>query len=90
MVRTSFMRLEVCLTALEAKDTLTNSDLLTTECLSKKVETLDVEFKEQHCAVISLVGNDKQILDEEQVIMDDYEDKVAEIIERLQQLQPES
>ena len=39
--------------------------------------------------MIDLVRGVEQILDEEQVIMDDHEDKVAEITERLQQLPQE-
>ena len=39
--------------------------------------------------VIDLVGDDEQVLDEKQAVMDNHEDKFAEIIERLQQLQPE-
>ena len=92
MIRTSVtcMCLELCLYALEAKDTLTSSDLLTVKGLLKKVDALDVEFKEHHYAVIDLVGDDGQTLDEQQVVMDDHKDKVAEIIERLQLLCPES
>ena len=51
--------------------------------------SLDIEFKEYHYTVIDLVGGAEQILDEEQAVMDDHEDKVAEITERLQQLRPE-
>ena len=40
--------------------------------------------------MINLVGDEEQILDEEQAVMDDQEDKVAEITERLHQLLPES
>ena len=63
---------------MEARDTLTSSDLLAVERLFKKVEALDVEFKEHHYAVIDLVG--------------DHKDKVAEItcIEHLQELWPEA
>ena len=70
--------------------TLTNSSLLTVQHLFKEVEALDVEFKEHHYAVIDLAGDDKQILDEEQAVMDDHEDKVEEITERMQQRYPES
>ena len=55
----------------------------------KKVDALDLVFKEHHYAVIDLVGEDEQIFDAEQVVMDDHEDKVAEITKHLQQLQPE-
>ena len=82
--------LEVRLVTLQAKDTLTSSDLLTIEHLLKKVEALNAEFKEHHYAVIDLIGGDEQIFDGEQAVMDDQEDKVAEIIECLQQLRPES
>ena len=51
---------------------------------------MDVDFKEHHYAVIDLVGDDEQKLDEEQAVMGNHEDKVAEITECLQQLWPES
>ena len=84
------MHLEEHLNTLEAKDTLTGRDRLTVERLSKKIEALDVDFKEHHYAVIDLVGDDEQKLDEEQALMDDNEDKVAEIVVCLQQLQTDS
>ena len=83
VVHTSVTHLECGLNTLEAKDTLTSSDLLIVERLFKKVDALDVECKEHHCAVIDLIGDDEQILDEEQAVMDDHEDKVAEITELL-------
>ena len=80
----------VHLTILEAKDSLTSGDLLTVHCLLKKVEALDIEFKENHYAVIDLVEDDEQILNEQQAVIDNHEDKVAEITECLQQLRLES
>ena len=70
--------------------TLTSSDLLTVERLSNKIKVLDAELKDHHYTVIDLVGDDEQKLDEEQAVMDDHKDKVAEITEHLQQLRPES
>ena len=90
VVHMSVTRLEDRFNILEANDMLTSSDRVTLERLSKKIEALDAEFKDHHYAVIDLVGYDEQILDDEQPIMDDNEDKVAEIIERLQQLRPKS
>ena len=49
-----------------------------------------MEFKEHHYAVINLVGDDEQILVEEQAILDNQTVKVAEITECLHQLWPES
>ena len=83
------MQLHVRLNTLEAKYTLTSSDLLAIECLLKKVEALDVDFKQHHYSVIDLVGDDEQVSAKEQAIMDDHEDKVAEIVEHLQKLWPE-
>ena len=88
--RVSVTRLEDHLAALEAKDTPTSSDCLTLGHLSRKIEALDAEFKEHHYSVIDLVGVDKQKLGEEQALMDNHEDKVAEIVLRLQQLWPDS
>ena len=75
---------------MEAKDTLTSSTCLTVECLSNEIEALDAEFKEHHYAVIDLVRDDKQKLDEEQAVMNNHKDKVPKIVVRLQQLRPES
>ena len=85
----SVTRLECCLNTLEAKDTLTSSDLVVKRRL-EKVETLDIEFEGHHYAVIYLVGDDEHVLHQEQAVMDDHEDKFAEIIECLQLLCPES
>ena len=40
--------------------------------------------------MVDLVGDDEQVKDEEQAMMDNHEDKVAEIIERLQVLRPKA
>ena len=90
MVRALVTCLEDGLNTLEAKDTLISSDLRTVERLFKKIEALNAEFKELHYAVIDLVGNYEQILDEEQAVMDDHKDKVSEIVLCLQQLWPDS
>ena len=90
VVRTSVTLLEYGLVALEAKDTLTSSDLLFPECLLKKIEALDAEFKEHHYAMINLIEDDEHRLGEEQVVMDYHEDKVTQITQCLQQLWPES
>ena len=83
VVRASVTRLGGRLNTLEAKDTLTSSDLLAIEGLLKKVDALHVESKNHHYSVNDLVWGDEQVLDEEQAVMNDYKDKVAEIIERL-------
>ena len=90
MVRTSVTHREGCLNTLEAKDPLTSSDLLAIEGLLKNVQALDVECKEHPYAVIDLVRDDEQVLDKEQAVMDDHKDKVAEIIEGLQELRPKA
>lgn len=48
MVCTSVTCLEDCLDALKPKDILTSTDPLTVECLLKKIEALEAEFKEHH------------------------------------------
>ena len=40
--------------------------------------------------MIDLVSDDEHVLDEEKAVIDDQEDKVAEIIEHMQQLRPEA
>ena len=69
---------------------LTNSDYLSVECFSKKVETLDAEFKGHHYAVIASKEKIEQQLDKEQVVMDDHEHMVADITECLEQFRPET
>ena len=55
-----------------------------------KAVVLNSEFKEHHDTVIDLIGDEQQKLDEEQALMDDHEDKVADITVRVQQLWPET
>ena len=59
MVRTSVTLLQNQLITLEAKNSLTSSDL-SVECLLKKIEALDAELNEHRFAVIDLVGDDEQ------------------------------
>ena len=70
-------------------ETLKSSDCLSVKHLLNKVEDLDAKFKEHHHTVIDLKNEDQQ-LDEQQAVMDDYEDKVTEITDCLQQLRPDS
>ena len=82
------MSLEGHLNISEAKDTLTSSDRLAVQPLLKKGETLDVEFKEHYYAMIDLASDDEQVLDERTSHHGRSWNKLAEIIEHLQELQP--
>ena len=86
MICTSVMHLKDRVTILKAMETLTSCDCSTVECLLKKVEALDAEFKQHHYTVIDHVGDSGQKFYVNQAVMDNHENKVAEITECLQQL----
>ena len=85
----SYAHVEDCIANLEAKERLSSTKHLTTECLVTKIQTLNVKFKEHYLAIIKLFKDDENKLEQEQTVMDNYDDKVADIVESLQQLQPE-
>ena len=64
----------------EANEKLWSSDYLAIQRFSKKLGALDTEFKEYHFAVNYLLDIDEGKL-EEQVILDDHEEKVSNVMD---------
>ena len=67
------------------KEELSNSNHSAIHWLSKKLETLDTKFKVYLLAVINLI-EDKVTLEEELAILDHHDDRVANLLNRFQQL----
>ena len=57
--------------------------LLFSACL-KKIEALNTEFRHHYYTIVELM--DDEALEEEQVVLDDSDERVADFVERLQQL----
>ena len=54
----------------------------------KRIETLNMKFKEYHYILIDLLEDDEGRMEGEQAILDNYKDKTADIMEHIQQLHP--
>ena len=85
MVRASITSLENCVDAYEIKEELAHADHLAIQCLVKEIEALYTEFRQYHYSIVELQENEANI-EEEQVALDDCEEKVTNLIDRLQQL----
>ena len=70
--------------AYEIKEDLTHADRLAIQRLIKKFETLDTEFRQHHYTIVELL--DDEAVDEEQAALDDHDEKVTDLVDRLQQL----
>ena len=70
---------------LEYKGTLCHSDQLMVQRLQQRLVTVDVEFKRYHISVIDLVEEEKE-LEKEQSILDDHDERVVVMSDRLERL----
>ena len=77
-------RLEVQVSKLEEKAEITSSDSVRIQAHTEKFISLDSGFKTHHFHVVRLV--DEETLKREQAILDEHEDRMSEIIDRLTQL----
>ena len=84
MVCASVTCFEDRVATIEANEKLTITDRATVQRLLKRLDTLDSEFKTHHFAVVDLV--EEETLGEEQAVLDDHDDKVLLLTERLQRL----
>ena len=75
--------LETKIGKLEEKETLTEKEQQTVSKMAKKLEALSAEFKTYHCAILDQT-EDLNKLANEQVLLDDPEDKVEELMECLE------
>ena len=84
VVKASITRLEGRVFAYEEKERLTRSDQVAIQSLLTKLEALDTEFKAYHYVVLDLAGEDA--MEAEQAALDDHEDKIEQLADRLRQL----
>ena len=77
--------LEAKISKLEEKETLTEKERQSVSKMVKRLEALNLEFKTYHCAILDQI-EEQQKLAEEQVILDEHEDKVKELMEHLEEL----
>ena len=84
LVQASITRLEHRVNAYEIKEELTHADCLAIQSWIKKFETLDTKFRQHHYTIVELL--DDEAVDEEQVALDDHDERVTDLIDRLQQL----
>ena len=85
VARASVTRLFDNVSALEAKEKLGQGDRLAIQRLIRKFETLTEEFQSYHYAIVDQV-DDEEVLEQEQAIFDDEENRVADLMDRLNQL----
>ena len=88
VVRASLTRLDTRVAELEGKLEISARDRLAAHRLLQKLDTLDADFKLYHLAIIDLVGDES--LNTEQALLDEHDDKVADLALRIQQLGPDS
>ena len=85
MVEASITRLKNRVDVYESKEELAHADHLPIQRLIKKFETLDADLRQYHYTIMELQQN-KADVKEEQAVMDDHDEKVTDVINRLQQL----
>ena len=77
--------LEMNLTKLQDKETLTEKEQHTVSIMVKQLEALSAELKTQHYTIVDQI-EDQNILTKEQEVVDDCEDKVKDLMEHLEDL----
>ena len=68
---------------LKDKDSLSHQDEVAIKGYLKRLEDLDSEFKSYHSTIMDLVEDDEDVLKQEQVKLDDHEDKITDLMSRL-------
>ena len=84
VVQASITRLERRVDMYETKEELSHTDRLAVQRLIKKFETLDTEFCQHHYTVTEML--DDEAVEEEQATLDYHDERVTDLVERLQQL----
>ena len=87
VVKGSITRLEHRVDRYETKEERTHVDCLAIQRLIRKFESLDAEFRKHHYTIVELLED--EAVDEEQATFDDHDEKITDLVERLQQLIPE-
>ena len=84
VVRASLTRLDSRVAELEGKGEISAGDRLAAQRFLRKLDSLDSDFKSHHFAIVDLVDGDS--LEAEQGVLDEHDDKVADLAVRMQQL----
>ena len=77
VIRASVTRLDARVAELEKKERISPGDLTNAQCLQRKLDELDQEFRTYHFAVIDLTEEDAT--EPEQALMDEHDDKVGNL-----------
>ena len=88
VVRASLTRLDMRVAELEGRVDISMGDRLAAQQLLLKLDTLDADFKLYHFAIVDLV--DDELLEMEQGVLNEHDDRVADLALRIQQLYSES
>ena len=74
--------LEMQIIKMETKPEITHSDPVIIQGQAEKLKSLDSEFKRHHRAIVDLVDEeDVGTLEQEQAVLDDHEDKTANMMD---------
>ena len=87
ITRASITRLEEWIVKIEEKDKVKDSDLPSVRRLIKRLETLDAEFKEYHFLFVEGMDEEEGRLDDEQIVLDEHDDKITDFTDRLLRLE---
>ena len=82
MVRTSVTKISACINELEMNLELSHTDRLSFQWMQEKLTGLDQEFKGYHFAVVALIKVEDELKDK-QAILDNHDDMVACLFDRL-------
>ena len=85
VVHSSVTCLETKIPGWEAKETLTEKDRQSIVRTLKRLQELNQEFIRYHYSIVELL-EDAEVLAEEQAVLDQHEDKVEDLIGRLEDL----
>ena len=81
----SVTRIETKIPGREEKETLTEKDRQSIATTLKRLQELNEEFKGYHYSSVELI-DDTEVLAKEQKVLHDHENKVEDLIERLEDL----
>ena len=82
IARASITRFEECIVKFEDKIELKASDHTSIQCMVKRLENMDADFKQHHMALIETIGKEDKLA-EEQSVLDDHDDKMSNFMDRL-------
>ena len=84
IMRGMITHLETQISKMEIKSEITHSDSVIIQGQTEKLKSLDSDFKRHHYTMIELVDEeDLETLDQEQAVLDDHDNKIANMMDRL-------